>query len=89
MNIYYYRVQHLDIPAFWREIAKMSLCPILIVCGTIYIMSNFRISSWTDLGAAIALFSCVYIPAFYFTSANAYEKSLFANTICKILKRRR
>ena len=89
MNIYYYRVQHLDIPAFWREIAKMSLCPIFIVCGTICIMSNFRIDSWTDLGAAIALFSCVYIPAFYFTSANAYEKSLFANTICKILKRRR
>lgn len=49
-------------------------------------MSNFRISSWTDLGTAIALFSCVYIPAFYFTSTNAYEKSLFCGIFEKLLK---
>ena len=45
MNIYYFKKVNIDIPAFWREIGKMSVVPILIGIVGYVLLNYFRIES--------------------------------------------
>lgn len=87
MNIYYYKKVNIDIPAFWKEIGKMSVVPVLI--GTIgYILLNyFPINSIMTLLLGVILFSIVYLPAFWLLSMNGYERNLFLKPLKRVFKR--
>lgn len=87
MNIYYYKKVNIDIPAFWKEIGKMSVVPVLI--GTIgYILLNyFPINSILTLLLGVILFSIVYLPAFWLLSMNGYERNLFLKPLKRVFKR--
>lgn len=87
MNIYYYKKQHIDIPKFWKEIGKMSITPILLGSSTYVILQFVDTSSVVRLGIAILVFSAVYIPMFWFTSMNNYERDLLYQPIKKIVQK--
>lgn len=87
MNIYYLKKQDLDILKFWKEIAKMSIVPIIIIVVAMYLLRYIELNSWVELGEAIVLFAIVYISLFFRFSMNRYERDLFIAPIKKILKR--
>lgn len=85
MNIYYKRVQHLDISKFWIEILKMSIVPACVVAVSLLLMKYFDISSWSSLVIGMVVFAVVYIVLFYFLSMNKEERNLFTEPIKKSL----
>ncbi len=86
MNIYYRRRQRLDIGAFWREIAKMSVAPLLLTAGRWLAVSHLRPAGIAELAIAIAVYSAIYIPLFWFTSMNDYERDLLKRPAMRMLK---
>ncbi len=87
MNIYYHKKQNLDIWSFWKEVIKMSIVPIIIGSGSIFMLRNINLDNWFDLGVAIAIFAMIYLPAYFCFSMNQSERDLFIEPVMKILKR--
>lgn len=87
MNIYYRKKQDLDVLHFWKEIAKMSIVPIILIIVSMYFLRNVILDSWVKLGGAIVLFAIIYIPLFFRFSMNSYERDLFIAPIKKIISK--
>lgn len=88
MNVYYRRRQDLDIKAFWKEISKMSIIPIVLIFSSMLIIRHFfALDSWGKLILGIAAFSLVYIPLFFRFSMTDDERSLFISMFHKIFGR--
>ena len=88
MNIYYHRVQHINIVRFWKEIIKMNFFPIVITVITFYITRYvFIIDGWGDLLVGILAYCIAYMCLFIPFSMNKYEKKLFFKPIIERLKR--
>ena len=87
MNIYYRKKQDLNVLKFWKEIAKMSIVPIILIVVSMYLLRNVELDSWVELGGAIVLFAIIYTPLFFRFSMNSYERDLFIAPIKKIIKR--
>lgn len=81
MNIYYQRVQRLDIIKFWREIIKMAIAPLAITAISLYALKYYHIDSWGGLLVGIMAFAVVYLPLFWGLSMNKYERDLLASPI--------
>jgi O-antigen/teichoic acid export membrane protein len=86
MNIYYYKVTGLDIPAFWKNIGKMSLIPavMIIVWGPLIRYVLPMSSLWWFMGWVV-----VYTGSFaglsWLISMNSYEKALVTGLLEKII----
>ena len=76
MNIYYYKKQEINIPKFWKEIGKMSISPLIIGLLTYLILQQIQLDTVVSLASGIVLFSIIYIPVFWLTSMNQYERDL-------------
>lgn len=87
MNIYYRLKQNLAIGAFWVQILKMDIVPIIVTIAFAFIMNERSISSWGSLILWISLYAVVYLPLFIAFSMNKDERSLLLGPIKKILKR--
>ncbi len=87
MNIYYRKKQDLDVLKFWKEIAKMSVMPIVVIVVAMYLLRNVELDSWVELGGAILLFAIIYIPLFFRFCMNSYERDLFIAPIKKIISK--
>lgn len=87
MNIYYYRIIHIDIPTFWKEIGKMSFCPLALGILFYYLLKVYEIDEVWMFVINIILFTIVYIPLFWFVGMNAYERELFISPVRKITNR--
>lgn len=87
MNIYYHTRQGLDIRAFWYEILKMSIVPVILCLGAVYLLRNTTLDSWLSLGAAIVVFAMVYTPLFFRFSMNRSERDLFIKPVKSIVRK--
>jgi len=87
MNVYYQRVQKLDIVHFWIEIAKMSVVPVVLTVAAYVILHHFALDSVIKLVVGIGAYLVVYLPLFYVFSMNAYERDLISRPIKKIFRR--
>lgn len=76
MNIYYQKRQGIDIVAFWKEIIRMSIIPIIISVVFRLVISEYNIDSWSEWLIFVSLFVAMYLPIFYLFSMNKYEKDL-------------
>ncbi|GKU75830.1 lipopolysaccharide biosynthesis protein [Paenibacillus sp. L3-i20] len=76
INIYYYKKIGLDIPAFWREIGKMTIpiSAILLLGAGINLIAPGQ-AVWL-LIVKIVLFMIIYCVIMYIAGMNAYEKGL-------------
>ena len=78
MNWYYHKKIHLDVYKFWREILKMlpgvMVSTIMMWLGIKYLFPN--LNSYKILLPFILLYVMLYFVVMYFTSFNAYERSL-------------
>lgn len=65
MNIYYHRCQKLDMRAFWYEIGRMSVVPVMVAVGASMALRGIILDTWTKLLMAIGGYLLVYVPLFY------------------------
>lgn len=79
MNIYYARVQKIDIPLFWKEIVGMAKVPIVMTAVSMVLLSYVQINTWAKLGMYILFFCLIYIPLFWMISMNDSERHLLAS----------
>ncbi len=86
MNVYYHRVQHLDILKFWCEILKMSVVPALSVLLGLWAFGgeNSRLYSVPGFLKAVAVFVPVYFIAFWFFGMNREERRLFVQPLKRL-----
>ena len=87
MNIHYYRVTKLDIPAFWGNIAKMSVLPGGLIIVGLLGTSKLVLSSWGMLLLMILIYTVVYAAGMYFLSMNDYEKDVVRKPVLKVLRK--
>lgn len=85
MNIYYQRIQDIDIKQFWIEILKMTIVP-AIICGLAFLGLNaYEIDTIPKLIWGMIIFSIVYLPLFWSFSMNKYEKGLIKEPLSRII----
>lgn len=87
MNIYYHRIIHIDILKFWKEIGKMSLTPLVIGLLFYCLFRVYEINTVWMFVVSLLVFLLVYIPLFWFSGMNSYEKELFIFPVRRIANR--
>ncbi|MBD5355797.1 MAG: oligosaccharide flippase family protein [Bacteroides sp.] len=87
MNVYYHRIQKLNILRFWKQIVKMMLIPAIITCLGAYVSYNISLDRWVTLLLGIIIFSLCYIPLFWIFGMNSYERQLFLSPVKRFLNR--
>lgn len=85
MNIYYYKKQDIDIPAFWKEIFKMSIAPFFYGIFWFVLLSKYEIDSVSKLVNLILIFTLFCVPVYWYLTFNKYEKGIFSDLIKKII----
>ncbi len=88
INIYYYRVIHLDIPGFFREIAR--LLPAMVVMLLYGGITNILLpgGGWLLLGGKIVVYASLFAALSWKFSMNEYEKQLVMGPLARLRKRR-
>ena len=87
MNIYYYKKINIDIPRFWREIAKISI-PVAISLFIGLIMNSFIVGQGiVNLIIKVLIFSIVYVILVIKIGMDDYEKNLIMKPILNILNK--
>lgn len=87
MNIYYYKVQQLDIILFWREIFSLAIFPILLTIICSFFIQYLNFYSFRSLFVEIVIFTCIYVLGSYHFGMNSFEKQTFDKFIFLIKDR--
>lgn len=87
LNIYYNGKIHLDILLFWKEIAKMSIIPLLIVLIGFVILQFVTVNSVSSLLIAGIILTIIYFPSCYCFSMNQSERELFSKPIVQLIRK--
>ena len=86
MNIYYQRKQGFNVIKFWVEIAKMSVCPVIVTALSMFLTTYICVESWSVLICGIVIYGVIYFVLQYFFAMNNSERRLFMTPIKKIFK---
>ena len=84
INLYYYKVVHLDIPAFWKQIGRMSLIPGCMMFVTIMLQRFVSIDSWLTFFPGVIVYAGAYCLLMYRFCMNDYERSIIHAPLNKI-----
>lgn len=87
MNLYYRKVQQIDMVAFWREIGKMSIVPLITSGIAWFVLKRWTICALSDLITAVGVFSLIYLPLFYRFGLNDYERHLLSQPVRQTCKK--
>ena len=84
INVYYQRVQKIDIYRFWVEIIKMTVIPVIVVVAAMLLIDGTL--GLIQFIVAIGAFSVVYLALFYRFSMNEYERGLIMRPLRRLIK---
>lgn len=85
MNIYYYKVTKLNISLFWKNIGEMSVIPVLMIFGGMWVNSILDLDSWGAMALGILIYTGIYSVGMYFIVMNDYEKDVVRKPLNKLL----
>lgn len=85
MNIYYQRVQRIDIVRFWREIASMMIVPAVLTVGGWYALSLVPDISFGMLGLCMLVYIIIYFILFRRFAMNDSERNLIDAPLAKVM----
>lgn len=85
MNLYYYKVIHINIPLFWKEIGSMSVVPVTLMVLTLLIQKFYPIRGWITFFGGVFLYTALYCIGMYRFGMNNYEKDLIRKPLKKFL----
>lgn len=84
MNIYYYKVIHIDIPGYWKNFLKIVI-PIGIYATIVYFAVRLiDVNSWLKLFGCVCVYTVGYLLIIYLLFANATEKNYIRSILRKI-----
>lgn len=83
MNIYYYKVAHLDIPSYWKNFIKLCL-PVFIFSIFFKICIDKVNLGWINLFATIIIYIAIYFIYLWRVHFNKEEKDFILKIISKI-----
>lgn len=75
MNIYYYKIQGLDIVSFWKQIGRMAICPVLLTVAGLYLSRYVDVDSWLKLASGGFLFTTLFGILMWRFGIGKYEKT--------------
>lgn len=87
MNMYYYKVTGIDIIAFWRNILRMAIVPLILVL--VYKCIVFKIINFYNLSAflmGVIVYTIIYCGLMFFMM-NDYEKDLILKPFQSIVRK--
>lgn len=87
MNIYYHKIQHLDIVRFWKEIGRMAIVPFFMSIAAILLFRYVAIDTWPLLFMCLTIYSACYIPCFWHFSMRPDERRLIETPVRRFLGR--
>ena len=87
MNVYYNKVQRLDIVKFWKEIVKMNFVPLFYSILVFFVVRNIALDSWLSFIGAIVLYFVIYSVLTFFFSINSEEKQLLLSLVRKVFRK--
>jgi O-antigen/teichoic acid export membrane protein len=79
MNIYYYRHCGIDIGAFWKSIARLSLGLVFPLIVGVIIRKFYHIGRVADLLLVIVIYTLVYALSMWVFGLNQEEKKMVCN----------
>lgn len=84
MNLYYWKVLKIDIPAFWKSILQMSKGLLLPGIAGVTVMWRIKISSVPVFLLFTILYAFIYILSFWLFGMNGEEKQMITKPICRL-----
>lgn len=84
MNIYYYKIIGLDIIRFWKNIAKMSIIPIILTFLGTYFNWIYEIRNWQSFFFFVLVYIMMYCCMSYKFTLNNYEKEMIVLPIRRL-----
>ena len=87
LNWYYHRKIGIDIPLFWKTIAKMS--PVMFICGSAawFVLNKTGIRNWGEFFLYAVIYTAVFLVLAYLFMMNEYERDLICIPIRKVLRK--
>ncbi len=87
MNIYYQRIQKIDIKGFWVEILKMSIVPVVFVTVCVLLLDCFDLTNMTiwQFAIGVVCYTVLYIPLFFKFCMNVEEKHLLLSPLTVVV----
>ena len=85
MNIYYAKMQSINIGDFWFQIGKLSVVPILLTVGGLIISDYIRIKTPLNIIGSVTIYCVIYASTIWCYGMNRYEKDLIKTPLCSIL----
>jgi O-antigen/teichoic acid export membrane protein len=76
MNWFYWKRLGINIPLFWKEIARIAIVMVCLTFVFKYIITFFIIKGLFSLVSFVLIFAIIYFPVIYFVAMNTYEKEL-------------
>ena len=87
MNIYYYKVTKLNIPAFWKNIGKMSIVPVIMVIAGYWIVNCYiSVTGIIRFLTEVIIYIVIFCGLSWRITMNLYEKNLFIDLVKKVLR---
>ena len=83
LNWYYYKKIGLDIPLFWKNIAKLLPTPVIMLVAGLAVTHFVDVSGIVRFVIGAVIFTVIYF-AFLIPTLNEYEKNLFFSPFKKI-----
>lgn len=88
MNIYYQKITGLDIVAFWRNILRMSIIPVILtVCFRWIVWRCFDFYNVRAFLAGVVIYTVLYCVLMYVLMMNDYEKNLISKPIQMVMQK--
>ena len=87
MNIYYYKVTGLNIPLFWKNIARMAVIPAIMLAIGLMLKRFIALDNWLQFFAGVVIYSGIYALLMYCFAMNDSEKDLIRQPVRRILSR--
>lgn len=81
MNVYYWKRIGIDIPSFWRNIARMSLPLLASILFSVALNDAAPAGTWLLFACKLAAFTAAFVLLIWFAGMNAYERGLFIRPI--------
>lgn len=89
INIYYYKIMKINIPAFFKNIGKMSIGIIVFCVVCWFVLQEIHLRNLPLLVLAILIYTVCYGIVLWFTAMNDYERQLFMQPVAKIINKLR
>ena len=89
MNWFYYKKIGLDIPEFWKNIAKMTIVPLVMIIGSFLLQRYiFQVQSLLQLLVEICIYTAIFCVLSWLISMNEYEKNLVLSFFYKVRRKK-